>query len=87
MQFENQRQAVEAHIPTAQEFYRNLLRCGYYMPAETAQCCTIDFFDWTVRKLVWVPLMNQVRPIAIASPPPAKVLKETLIRSLDSGWL
>ena len=62
-----------------QEFYRNLLRCGYFMPAETAPCCTIDFFDWTVRKLIWVPLQNQVHPICIASPPPAKVLKASLI--------
>lgn len=53
------------------------------MPIETAPCCTIDFFDWTLRQLIWVPLQNCAHPIAIASPPPAKVLKATLIELLQ----
>ena len=65
---------INEYIPNKDKFYEWLLRQKFFLPNPKCNIMTVRFMDMIARHIVYMPKVNECRPVKIARPPSRKEL-------------
>jgi hypothetical protein len=65
------------------DYYDACVRNSYRMPAKKQPIVTTEFLNDVQSKRVWVPKLHEMKLCACPKPPPAKVIRQELLKCIE----
>ena len=65
---------IDTYLPDIERFYEWMIRQKYVLPSVKSNIITVKFLDKVARNLIFMPKIDNCRPVKIAKPPSRKAV-------------